>query len=69
MNKLERISISRIVSDLIKADSVIDSREMDLFELIKDAYRLNRECLSDARYITFSDAVNTLCQLDKDSKE
>lgn len=69
MNKLERISISRIVSDLIKADSVIDSREMELFELIKDAYRLNKECLSDARYITFSDAVNTLCLLDKDSKE
>ena len=69
MNKLERISIGRIVSDLIKADSVIDSREMELFGFVKDAYRLNKECLSDARFITFSDAVNTLCLLDKESKE
>lgn len=69
MNKLERISIGRIVSDLIKADSVIDGREMELFGFVKDAYRLNKECLSDARFITFSDAVNTLCLLDKESKE
>ena len=68
MNKLERISVGRIVSDLIKADSVIDSREMELFGFVKDAYRLNKECLSDSRFITFSDAVNTLCLLDKESK-
>ena len=30
---------------------------------------LNKECLSDARFITFSDAVNTLSMLDKESKE
>ena len=69
MNKIEKISVARIVSDLIKADSVIDSREMDLFGFIKDAFRLNRECLSDARFITFSDAVNNLCCLDKSEKK
>ena len=30
MNKIEKISLARIVSDLIKAESVIDSREMEL---------------------------------------
>ena len=69
MNKIEKISIARIVSDLIKADSVIDSREMELFGFIKDAYRLNKECLSDARFITFSDAVNNLCCLPDDEKQ
>ena len=69
MNKIEKISVARIVSDLIKADSVIDSREMDLFGFIKDAFRLNRECLSDARFITFSDAVNNLSCLDKGEKK
>lgn len=69
MNKIEKISIARIVSDLIKADSVIDSREMELFGFVKDAYRLNRECLSDARFITFSDAVNNLCCLPDDEKQ
>ena len=68
MNKIEKISIARIVSDLIKADSVIDSREMELFDFVKNAYRLNRECLSDARFITFSDAVNNLCCLPDDDK-
>ena len=68
MNKIEKISIARIVSDLIKADSVIDSREMELFDFVKEDYRLNRECLSDARFITFSDAVNNLCRLPEDEK-
>lgn len=69
MNKIEKISIARIVSDLIKADSVIDSREMELFGFVKDAYRLNKECLSDARFITFSDAVNNLCCLPDEEKQ
>lgn len=60
MNKIEKISIARVVSDLIKADSVIDSREMELFGLVKDEYKLNRECLNDTRFMTFSDAVNNL---------
>ena len=68
MNKIDRIAVSRIVSDLIKADSVIDSREMQLFEFVKDAYRLTKECLNDARFITFAEAVNTLCLLDAEEK-
>lgn len=65
MNKLEKISIARVVSDLIKADSVIDSREMELFGLVKDGYKLNQECLNDTRFMTFSDAVNNLRFLGK----
>lgn len=64
MNKIEKISITRVVSDLIKADSVIDSREMQLFRTVKEAYRLNRECLNDMRFMTFSDAVNNLRFMD-----
>ena len=69
MNKIEKISLSRIVSDLIKADSVIDSREMKLFGFINETFRLNKDCLSDARFITFSDAVNNLCCLDDEEKK
>ena len=47
MNKVEKISISRIFSDLIKADSVIDCREMELFNTLKKEYRLNNDCLRD----------------------
>lgn len=68
MNKIEKISIAKIITDLIKADSVIDSREMELFDFVKDAFRLNKECLSDARFITFSDAVNNLSCLPSEEK-
>lgn len=60
MNKIEKISVARVFSDLIKADSVIDCREMELFNMLKKEYRLNNDCLRDARYTTFADAVNNL---------
>lgn len=68
MNKIEKISVARVLTDLIKADSVIDSREMELFEFVKQAYRLNKEILSDAKFITFSDAVNNLSCLSLDEQ-
>lgn len=69
MNKIEKISVARVVSDLITADSVIDSREMEIFSLVKEAYHLTEECLCDARHITFSEAVNTLSLMDREDKE
>ena len=69
MNKLEKISISRIISDLIKADTIIDSREMDLFKSVKSTYRLSQDCLCDARFMTFSDAVNNLAVLEETEKQ
>lgn len=68
MNKIEKISLARIISDLITADSVIDSREMELYRSTKETFRLTKDCLSDARYITFSEAVNTLSLMDKEEK-
>jgi len=69
MNKIEKISLARIISDLITADSVIDAREMEIFGLVKEAYRLSDDCLCDARHVTFSEAVNTLRLMAKDEKE
>ncbi len=69
MNRIEKISIARIVTDLIKADSVIDSREMALFRQVKSDYGLSAEALSEARFTTFADAVNNLCHLSKKEKE
>lgn len=63
MNKIEKIAVARILSDLIKADSVIDSREMRLLDEFKQTYKLSNECLRDARYTTFADAVNNLNRL------
>jgi len=69
MNRIEKISVARVVSDLIKADSVIDSREMKLFKTVKNTAGLNKDCLCDARFITFSDAVNNLSCLESDERE
>ena len=68
MNKIEKIALSRIISDLIKSDSIIDSREMELWGMVKSAYGITKECMIDARFITFADAVNTL-SASEDSKD
>lgn len=69
MNKIEKISIVRVVADLIKADSVIDKREMELFDKIKNEFKLSKENLCDARYWSFSDAVTCLSSLKKNEKQ
>lgn len=69
MNRIEKISVARVVSDLIKADSVIDSREMQLFKILKSSAGLNKDCMCDARFITFADAVNNLSCLEKNERE
>ena len=69
MNRIEKISVARVVSDLIKADSVIDSREMQLFSVVKSSKGLNKDCLCDARFITFADAVNNLSCLEVEDRE
>ena len=69
MNRIEKISVARVVSDLIKADSVIDSREMQLFRIVKSSFGLNKDCMCDARFITFADAVNNLSCLEKNERE
>lgn len=68
MNKLEKISIARIVTDLIKADSVIDNREIEIYNRIKKDYRIKTEHQCDVKYITFSDAVRCLISLPKSDK-
>ena len=68
MNRIEKISVARVVSDLIKADSVIDSREMQLFNEVKRLKGLNKDCLCDARFITFSEAVNNLSCLKEEER-
>ena len=69
MNKIEKKSVSRVVTDLIKADSLIDKREMDLFNEIKNEFRLSKENFCDARYLSFSDAITCLSGLKKKEKQ
>jgi len=66
MIKVERSAISRILSDLIKADSIIDSGEMEHYAVLREKYGISREDEITASQITFADAVNTLSMSDEE---
>ena len=43
MKQFERASMMRLMSDLIKADAVLDAREFDLLDDIKQKYSIKKE--------------------------
>lgn len=63
MKQNERAGIMRIVSDIVKADSIIDLREIDYLNEIKDKYRITKddEVMGDS--MTLSDAICLLRNL------
>lgn len=70
MTREQRISIARVISDMIKADNIIEETEIrDMKRLMSD-YSLTHQDMTDARNIKFSDAVPILRELSlKDRKE
>ena len=69
MKQEERTSIMRIVSDLIKADAIIDTREIKFLMSIKEKYGIKRE---DERFVsnmTLSQAIRILVQAPESIKK
>jgi hypothetical protein len=63
MTKEQRTAIARIISDMIKADNIIEESEIkDMKKLMSD-YAITHQEMSNARKIRFTDAVNTLKEL------
>lgn len=63
MTKEQRTAMARIISDMIKADNIIEESEIkDMKNLMSD-YSVTHQEMSDARKIRFTDAVNTLKEL------
>lgn len=60
MNRNERSSVMRIMSDMIKADGIIDSREIESLSTMKDKYCIKDDDRVNATNITLSQAVRTL---------
>lgn len=50
----------RIVSDLVKADGIIDTREIDFLEVLREKYSIKKEDEVLAASYTLETAVNTL---------
>ena len=62
MLKEYKVAVARIFVDLIKADSVVDAREMDCWRNICRKYSIDREVKIKAAGISFADALNLLCR-------
>lgn len=65
MRKDEKIAIVRILSDLIKADSIIDSGEINQYMLLRNKYSIEDNIEISATQITFADAIKVLSKSDE----
>ena len=63
MTKEQRTAIARIISDMIKADNIIEESEIRDMKKLMSEYSISHKEMSDARKIRFSDAVNSLKEL------
>ncbi len=67
MTKEQRTAIARIISDMIKADNIIDESEIKDMKKLMSKYsiphQIPHQVISDARKIRFSEAVNILKEL------
>lgn len=59
--KQEKISIARIFSDLIMADRIVDTAEMECWSNVCRKYDLDRDIRIAARNVSFAEAVKTVC--------
>ena len=60
MKQIERASIMRIVSDMVKADAIIDMHEIEFLNSIRQKYNIKREDEVFADTLTLADAFQTL---------
>ena len=68
MRQSERASIMRIVSDLIEADGIIDTREIIFLDSLREKYGIKKEDEELASSLTFANALNELIQSDDSLK-
>lgn len=63
MTKEQRIAIARIICDMIKADNIIEEKEITDMKLLLSKYNITQQDMSDARFIRFSEAVTILQEI------
>lgn len=61
MKATEKIAVARIFADLIKADRIVDSGEMECWRNICHKYAIDRDVRIEAREVPFSYALNVIC--------
>lgn len=68
VRQVERASIMRLVSEMVKADAVIDIKELDFLNEIRLKYNIRREDEVMANSFTMADAFKTLKAMPKSLK-
>ena len=63
MTREQKTAMARIISDMIKADNIIEESEIRDMKKLMSEYSITHQEMSDARKIRFTDAVNTLKKL------
>jgi hypothetical protein len=66
--KRQRIALARIVSDMIKADNIIDESEIEMLNRFKVDYNLDQEVLKEAHRMKFSEAVSEMKEIPDNKK-
>lgn len=61
MRVTEKIAVARIFADLIKADRIVDTGEMECWRNICHKYAIDRDARIEAREMSFSYALNVIC--------
>ena len=69
MTREERIAMARIISDMIKADNIIEESEIKDMKDLMSHYSITQQDMSDARNIRFSDAVTSLKEMTKKERQ
>lgn len=61
MLKGHKVAIARIFADLIKADRIVDTGEMECWRNICNKYAIDKDVRIEAREVSFADALNVIC--------
>lgn len=61
MLKGHKVAIARIFADLIKADRIVDTGEMECWRNICNKYAIDKDIRIEAREVSFADALNVIC--------
>lgn len=64
MQRIHKVAIARIFSDLIKADRIIDTGEMECWEKICSKYGIDSDIQVEAASMTFAEGIHVISSAD-----
>ena len=69
MKQSEKVAIVRLLTDVIKSDRIIDTKEIELFGKICDEYNINGKItLVEAQHITLAEAVQVVTEFPQEER-